>query len=225
MGLVSRETDRPTNAEVEQWFPHGFESIDRYVDLLTNTAVHRGLIGPREVPRLWQRHILNCVVVAPVFPTGSAICDLGSGAGLPGLILAISRPDLVITLAEPALRRTTFLTEVVAELELANVEVVRGRAEDLVGHRQFDGVTARAVAPLIRLAGWALPLCRPGGELVAIKGASAQRELEEAASALSALRAGPVTIERHGESATSTLTTVVRIVSSGYVPTEVKRFR
>jgi 16S rRNA (guanine527-N7)-methyltransferase len=164
-------------------FGDGWPKLHRYAELLADAGVVRGLIGPREVPRLWTRHLLNCAQVAPAFVADSRVCDLGSGAGLPGVVLALARPDLQVTLLEPLLRRTTFLNEVVADLDLANVEVVRGRAEDHAG-AGFDAVTARAVAPLERLARWALPMCRPGGRLVAMKGVSAEAELEASGAAL-----------------------------------------
>jgi 16S rRNA (guanine527-N7)-methyltransferase len=164
-------------------FGHEWPKLERYANLLADAGVVRGLIGPREVPRLWERHLLNCAQIAPAFDRGSRVCDLGSGAGLPGVVLALARPDLRVTLLEPLLRRTTFLTEVAEALALANVDVVRGRAEDHAG-AGFDAVTARAVAPLDRLARWALPMCRAGGKLVAMKGASAQAELEASGAAL-----------------------------------------
>jgi len=122
-----------------------------YAEALATDGVTRGLIGPREVPRLWERHLLNCAVVAEAIPDGSEVCDIGSGAGLPGLVLSIRRPDLRVTLVEPLLRRTTFLTEVAERLDLTNVEVVRDRAEALHGSRECSVVTSRAVAPLPRL--------------------------------------------------------------------------
>jgi 16S rRNA (guanine527-N7)-methyltransferase len=164
-------------------FGSAWPQLLRYAELLADTGLVRGLIGPREVPRLWERHLINCAQVAPAFDAGTRVCDLGSGAGLPGVVLALVRPDLQITLLEPLLRRTTFLHEVVAELALDRVEVVRGRAEDHAG-ASFDAVTARAVAPLARLVGLALPMCRPGGTLVAMKGESAAEELASADQAL-----------------------------------------
>ena len=122
--------------------------IAAYAASLADAGVVRGLIGPREVPRLWERHLLNCAVLGEAVPEGVEVCDIGSGAGLPGLVLAIARPDLRLTLVEPLLRRTTYLSEVVEELGLDNVEVVRGRADALHGERRFDVVTSRAVAPL-----------------------------------------------------------------------------
>ena len=180
---------------------------------MANAALDRGLIGPREVPRLWTRHVLNCAVIEPEFALGATVCDIGSGAGLPGIVLALTRPDLSLVLVEPLLRRSEFLVEVVATLELDNVEVLRARAEDV--DRQFDQVTARAVAPLSRLVGWALPLCRSGGALVAMKGESAADELTSAAPALRRLRAGPAQIIQYGQGVVSPPTTIVRIVSSG----------
>ena len=138
----------------------------------------RGLIGPREAPRIWDRHLLNCAVLTDVLPDGTDVCDIGSGAGLPGLVLAIRRPDLRVTLVEPLLRRTTFLSEVVERLGLDNVEVRRGRAEELHGSAEFSVVTSRAVAPLPRLLAWSMPLVRQGGALVAMKGSSALDEVE-----------------------------------------------
>lgn len=154
---------------------------EKYAHMLANDGVVRGLIGPREAPRLWDRHLLNCAVLQEAIPDGASVCDIGSGAGLPGLVLAIARPDLRITLVEPLLRRTTFLDEVVAELSLTNVIVRRGRAEDLaedLGERHsFDVVTSRAVAPLERLLGWSMPLVAPNGALVAMKGSSVADEI------------------------------------------------
>lgn len=214
----SGEIARPPAGVVAQLFPGRDKEISQFVDLLISAGVERGLIGPREVPRIWDRHVLNCVVIRDLFGRDTTVCDIGSGAGLPGLVLAISRPDLTLTLVEPLLRRTIFLAEAVAGLGLTNVEVVRSRAEQVPGGLQFDAVTARAVAPLERLAGWGLPLCRQGGELIAIKGSSVHDELEAARTTLSTLRAGAVTVEEFGEGITSTPTTVVRIQSSGYVP-------
>lgn len=151
-----------------------------YADLLAGDGVSRGLIGPREAPRLWKRHLFNCAVLGDLLAAGAEVCDIGSGAGLPGLVLAIQRSDLRLTLVEPLLRRTTFLTEAVKRLGLDNVTVVRERAENLHGTAGFDVVTSRAVAPLPRLLSWSLPLVRPGGSMLAIKGVSAQQEVADA---------------------------------------------
>jgi 16S rRNA (guanine527-N7)-methyltransferase len=169
----------------------------RYADLLASDGVTRGLIGPREAPRLWDRHLLNCAVLGEVVPEGATVADVGSGAGLPGLVLAIARPDLRVTLVEPLLRRTRFLEEAVAALGLGEqVEVLRGRAERIGSDRTFGVVTARAVAPLERLARWCLPLVAPGGELVAMKGATALAEVAAAGPGLRKLGCGaPVVVE------------------------------
>jgi 16S rRNA (guanine527-N7)-methyltransferase len=167
-------------------FSDALAMAEEYARLLATEATVRGLIGPREVPRLWERHLLNSAVVTDLVTAGATVCDIGSGAGLPGLVMAIRRPDLHVTLVEPLLRRTTFLTEAVSELDLGNVEVVRARAEELHGSRTFDTVTSRAVAPLDRLAAWSLPLVRSGGEFLAMKGSAAQDEVDSATSAISA---------------------------------------
>jgi 16S rRNA (guanine527-N7)-methyltransferase len=212
---VSRETGRPDDATVKRWFGAASSRIDQFADVLAGEGVQRGLLGPREAPRLWSRHLLNCVVVHPLIPTGTTVGDLGSGAGLPGVVLALARPDLTVTLIEPLLRRSVFLAEVVEALDAPNLQVVRARAEDLAGTRTFDVVTARAVAPLDRLAGWALPLCRRGGELMAWKGSGAQDELTAARKTLERLRAGSARIETCGLGVVDPPTTVVRIQSSG----------
>ncbi|WP_310528023.1 16S rRNA (guanine(527)-N(7))-methyltransferase RsmG [Nocardioides sp.] len=151
---------------------------EAYADLLATDGVVRGLIGPREAPRLWDRHLLNCAVLGEAIPLDVSVCDVGSGAGLPGLVLAIARPDLRITLVEPLLRRTTFLEEAVEQLGLTQVTVVRGRAEEVKERHGFDVVTSRAVAPLERLLRWSMPLVAPNGALVAMKGASVAEEIE-----------------------------------------------
>lgn len=160
-------------------FGPGLEAISRYVDILASRGIDWGLIGPREGDRLWERHILNSVAAAPLFPSGASVLDVGSGAGLPGIPLAILRPDLRVTLLESLLRRVNFLELAVAELGLGDrVRVVRGRAEE--HGRTYDVATCRAVAPLPRLIEWCLPLVAPGGRLLALKGASASGELAEA---------------------------------------------
>lgn len=173
---VSRET--PSAPDVaRRVFLDALPTAVAYAGLLATEGIIRGLIGPREVPRLWERHLLNCAVVTDAVDQGSTVCDIGSGAGLPGLVMAIRRPDLHVTLVEPLLRRTTFLDEVVAGLALTNVVVRRGRAEELHGSVQFDVVTSRAVAPLDRLSRWSLPLVRSGGSFLAMKGSSAEVEI------------------------------------------------
>jgi 16S rRNA (guanine527-N7)-methyltransferase len=212
MADVSRETvpaPDPTIA-AEIFAPGRLPPLERYAGLLATEGVTRGLIGPREVPRLWDRHLLNCGLVAPLVPHGAAVADLGSGAGLPGLVLAIARPDLSVTLVEPMARRVAFLGEVRAELGLPNVEVVRARAEQWSQARRFDVVTARALAPLPKLLSWGMPLVADDGELLAMKGSSAAEELEAASAELRGwgARAEIVTLSVPG----SSVTTVVRVV-------------
>lgn len=187
----------------------------RYAHHLATSGVERGLVGPREVPRLWERHILNCAAVAGLLEPGARVADVGSGAGLPGLVLAIVRPDVEVTLVEPLLRRVTWLEEVVDDLGLSNVTVVRTRAEEL--HRAgptFEVVTARAVAALDRLAGWCLPLVEPGGRLLALKGAAAADEVEDARPVLARLGAVDVSIVECPVTGLDEATTVVVVTTT-----------
>ncbi|WP_416954950.1 16S rRNA (guanine(527)-N(7))-methyltransferase RsmG [Nocardioides sp. T5] len=184
---------------------------ERYTELLATEGVVRGLIGPREAPRLWERHVLNSAVLGEAVSEGASVCDIGTGAGLPGLVLAIARPDLSVTLVEPLLRRTTFLDEVVAELGLSHVTVVRGRAEDLHGSATFDVVTSRAVAPLERLLGWSMPLVAPTGATIAMKGRSIHEEIAQARGFLTAWRCGEPQVFEVGVDLLDPPTTVVRV--------------
>lgn len=188
MNDVSRETPpalpEPPAAAQGVFASERMEMVTAYARLLATDGVVRGLIGPREVPRLWERHLLNCGALANLMPSGATVADIGSGAGLPGLVLAIARPDLQLTLIEPLLRRTTFLDEVVVGLGLSNVRVVRGKAEAMHGHERFDVVTSRAVAPLERLLTWSMPLVAPEGALIALKGSAIVEEIEQARSVL-----------------------------------------
>lgn len=187
MSDVPRETapvPPPPAGSGDFFAPGRLDLARRYADLLGGPGVVRGLIGPREGPRLWERHLLNCAALAEWLPGDARVCDVGSGAGLPGLVLAIARPDLRIVLVEPLLRRTTFLEEVVDDLALDNVEVVRGKAEALHGARRFDVVTSRAVAPLGRLLDWSMPLVDPTGALIAMKGSTVQEEIADAQGVL-----------------------------------------
>lgn len=167
-------------AEVKDLFPESWDTLAAYAEMLANEGELRGLIGPRELPRLWSRHILNCTAINHFIPDGASVADVGSGAGLPGIVLGITRPDAAVTLIEPMERRTDWLHDVVDSLVLDNVRVVRARAEELHGKEQFDVVTARAVAALDKLMRWTMPLVRSGGTLVALKGEKAQEELEAA---------------------------------------------
>ena len=210
---LSRETP-PAPTIARGVFPHSLEIAERFARLLADQGVLRGLIGPREVPRLWERHLLNCALLGRAIPEGQDVADLGSGAGLPGLVLAISRPDLDVTLVEPLSRRTTFLVEAVAALELTNVEVLRARAEELHGLREFSVVTSRAVAPLERLLRWSMPLVRPGGVLVAMKGATVHDEIKAAEKTLAPFGASAVSVETYGSELIDPPTTVIRVVQS-----------
>ncbi|WP_308287327.1 16S rRNA (guanine(527)-N(7))-methyltransferase RsmG [Actinomadura parmotrematis] len=191
---------------------------EQYAEFLSGPGVERGLIGPREVDRLWERHLINCAVVAEAIPAAASVVDIGSGAGLPGLVLAIVRPDLDITLLEPLLRRTTFLDEAVGMLKLGNVTVLRGRAEEHAGKLTVDVATARAVAPLERLAGWALPLLRPGGELLALKGERAAAELAEAGPVLDRFGVRSTELLQVGRGKVDPPTTLVRVVAGARAP-------
>ncbi|MFF4208868.1 16S rRNA (guanine(527)-N(7))-methyltransferase RsmG [Streptomyces sp. NPDC001796] len=202
----------PAPEKARDVFGDRFADAVRYAELLAEAGVQRGLIGPREVPRLWERHLLNCAVLSEVVPEGVTVCDVGSGAGLPGIPLALVRDDLKITLLEPLLRRTNFLTEVVELLGLDHVTVVRGRAEEVMGKiPPVHVVTARAVAPLDRLATWGIPLLRPYGEMLALKGDTAEEELKSAATALAKLGAVETSILHVGEGIVDPLSTVVRV--------------
>jgi 16S rRNA (guanine527-N7)-methyltransferase len=185
--------------------------IQAYAESLATDGVIRGLIGPREVPRLWERHLLNCGALGALIPDGATVCDIGSGAGLPGIVLAIARPDLTITLVEPLLRRTTYLEEIVLALGLTHVTVHRGRADDLHGKARFDVVTSRAVAPLDRLLGWSMPLVAPHGALVALKGSSIADEITEAMPVLRAMGCAVPEVVPVGEGLIDDPTCAVRV--------------
>ncbi|WP_224758464.1 16S rRNA (guanine(527)-N(7))-methyltransferase RsmG [Corynebacterium stationis] len=171
---------------------------EKYHDLLATDGSTRGFIGPREVPRLWERHLINCAVIGDVMDEGATVVDVGSGAGLPGIPLAIARPDLQITLIEPLLKRSVFLQEVVDKLALDNVAVIRGRAEEGPIKKAVAGadiVTSRAVAPLGKLAKWSLPLVRRGGEMIAMKGESVHEELARDAADIKKAGGGKAQVE------------------------------
>ena len=185
--------------------------ISRYVDILTSTAVEWGLIGPREADRVWDRHILNCAALSGLIADNSSVADVGSGAGLPGIPLALLRPDLHVTLIEPLLRRSTFLTETIEKLAITDrVQVVRARAED--HHQSYDVVVARAVAPLDRLIGWCNPLRANGGVILALKGESAADEVAAARPQLQAAHfaAEVLTVRAHPDAEPAT---VVRLTA------------
>lgn len=202
---------------------------EEYAHLLVTDGAEQGLIGPREVDRIWERHLMNCaLMVRALAPAGEAgerstLADIGSGAGLPGLVLAIARPDLDITLIETMQRRATFLTNAADALGLDNVRVLRARAEDLHGREEFDVVTARAVAALDKLARWSLPLVKVGGQLVAMKGQSAPEEVEAAQAVISRLGGSQARVEQFAAEGVEVPTTVVRVAVTQRPPTTAKK--
>jgi 16S rRNA (guanine527-N7)-methyltransferase len=192
-------------------FGDRLDLAERYAQLLATAGVEWGLLGPREVDRIWDRHLLNCAATAELVEAGERVVDIGSGAGLPGLPMAIAKPGLRVVLVESLLRRTEFLGMVIDELGL-DVEVVRGRAEDSDVRRTAggaDAVTSRAVASLDKLARWSLPLLRQGGRLLAIKGERAPDELREHRRVLAKLGAVDARVVECGVSLLSPPTTVV----------------
>jgi len=162
--------------QIIDYFQGSSDQIQAYADLLAGPGIERGLIGPKEGERIWQRHIANCIPITTLIPNGVRVADIGSGAGLPGIVIALARPDLKLTLIEPLSRRVDFLNEVIKELGLS-IEVIRARSE--VVKKQFEIVTARAVAPLERLISISWHMIPRGGSLLAIKGESAQEELDK----------------------------------------------
>jgi 16S rRNA (guanine527-N7)-methyltransferase len=228
---VSRETTRagdlavePTPSAAAAIFGSRLELAERYADLVATEATVRGLIGPGELPRIWTRHLMNCAVLEELIPSDAHVIDVGSGAGLPGIPLAIARPDLTVTLVEPLLRRSGWLDDIVGRLGLTTVTVRRARAEDLVGSLSAGVVTARAVAPMGRLARWCLPLVSPDGELLAMKGQGAEAELAVAAPQLRRLRAVGWGLETIGLGRLADPTSVIRVkVGTSAAPTRRSR--
>jgi 16S rRNA (guanine527-N7)-methyltransferase len=240
--LTADQLDLPVpTAEAIAEFGDSLAKAQHYVELLATDGVTRGLIGPRETLRLWDRHLMNCALVADLVPERGELVDIGSGAGLPGIVLAMLRPSLHVVLLEPLLRRSVFLQECVSALDLPNATVVRARAEEKavifrgsdppyppehvrskgkdIGHAagiSADVATARAVAPLDRLVGWAAGLLRPGGQLLAIKGQSAEAELEAAAPVLSRLGVQSAEVLQAGHGRVISATTIVRVVMGGH---------
>src|SRR5271166_1897073 len=184
-------------------------AAEMFAALLTGVGVERGVVGPAEADKIWDRHLLNCGVVARLVPAKCAVVDLGSGAGLPGIVLAILLPGVKMTLLEPLARRVDFLEESVAVLGLTNVQVVRGRAEDLAGRMLADVVTSRAVAPLDKLAGLSVGLARPGGRVLAIKGSSAEAELIKARPVLARIGVTDARVVQAGSAEGAAAATVV----------------
>lgn len=186
-----------------------------YAELLATRGIEWGLLGPRETPRLWTRHLLNCAALLPLLPHGASVCDIGSGAGLPGLVIAIGRPDVRVSLVEPLQRRVNFLERAVDELALQDrVEVLHGRAEEFDPGAGFDVVTSRAVGALTKLIGWSVPLLARDGQVLALKGASAGEEIEKAAKELRKARLTAEVLEVRAHLGTEA-TYVVRLARAG----------
>ena len=198
-----------------EWMQPAAAGLEKYAEILAGPGIERGLLGPRETDRIWDRHLLNCAVVvdpaAGVVTQGSRVADIGSGAGLPGVVWALCRPDLEVILIESLLRRATFLTECLHELSLTDrVHMVRARAEDAAARPgSFDVVTARAVAPLGTLAEWGVPLLNSGGRLVALKGESASEEVARDQAVLDKLGLEDVRVQHVGGGVVDPPTTVV----------------
>jgi 16S rRNA (guanine527-N7)-methyltransferase len=211
-GLTAAGVPAPP-AEAVAVFGAALPAAEQYVRMLAGPGVDWGLLGPREVPRLWTRHVLNCAALTDLVPSPATLVDLGSGAGLPGIVLALLLPDVQVTLLERMERRAKFLTQCVAELNLGNTRVLRASSEEVAGQLGADVVTARAVAPLGRLAGLAAGLVRPGGLILAIKGATADKEVAEARPVLRRLGMREVAVVRAGDGKVDRAATVVRLIA------------
>lgn len=194
----------------ETLFGDQLEATERYVQHLCTTGITHGLLGPREVPRMWSRHVLNCAVAAPELPAGATVADVGSGAGLPGLPLALARGDVEFVLIEPMERRVDWLDAVIDDLGLSNVRVIRARAEDVADEVMAEVVTARAVSALKKLMPLTVPLLAEDGELLLFKGRSAGEEITAAAKAIKKARLSEPRVELLGEGLLEEPTTVVR---------------
>lgn len=203
---MTLESEPPAALEL---FGDRIAEARRFTANLAEQGEERGLIGPLELPRLWSRHILNCAIVAPLLRPG-LVGDVGSGAGLPGLVLAIARPDVSFVLIEPMERRVAWLNEQVAELGLTNVSVVRARAEEVRLDEPLDQVTARAVSAFRKLLPLTAPLLRDGGELVLMKGAAAASEVEAAAKEIRKFKVRDIEVLTLGEGVLSEVTRVIR---------------
>lgn len=202
-------SDRP---DVEAFIGASYPQVRAFAEMLREQGEVRGLIGPRELPRIWERHILNSAAVVPFLPEKGTIVDVGSGAGLPGIVIAAMLPEAQVLLVEPMERRTTWLAEVVETIGLTNVEVKRGRAEEFHGAFEADVVTSRAVAALDKLARMSLPLLRPGGQMIILKGRNVAQEVEPARKVLRRLTTGEPEILEASTVEGVESTTVVRIV-------------
>lgn len=188
---VPVEVEEPAD-EIREIFGLAFSGAERFAEMLTAEGEMRGVIGPRELPRLWSRHIVNSAALAPFLPARGAVADVGSGAGFPGIVIALLRPDLEVMLIESMERRIEWLDDVVAELDLDNVILRHARAEEVKD--RFDAVAARAVANLTKLVRLTAPLLRPGGSLLALKGARAEAEVEAAQYVVKKARLEPAVV-------------------------------
>jgi len=206
--MTNQETVEVEPAVAAELFGAHIERARSFTGALAREGEERGLIGPLELPRLWTRHILNSVIAAPLFH--GAVADVGSGAGLPGIVLAIARPDVRWTLIEPMERRVAWLNEQVDALALENVEVLRARAEDVKRTGEFDVVTARAVSALRTLIPLTVPLVRDGGELAVLKGLNAENEISAAEKQIKRFKLSDVRVETLGDGLLSETTRVVR---------------
>lgn len=204
------ELTEPERAAALTLFGDRVELAERYVGHLCSTGIDHGLLGPREVPRIWSRHVLNCAVLAPELTADTTVADVGSGAGLPGLALAIARPDVEFILIEPMERRVEWLSTVVQDLDLDNVQLIRARAEEVTDEVMADVVTARAVTALKKLLPLTVPLLDDDGELLLLKGRSVRAEIEAASKSFSRYKLQKPTVELLGEGLLEEPSTVVR---------------
>lgn len=209
------EVEIPDPDIVRAVFGSGEDRARTYAEMLATRGIEWGLLGPRETPRLWTRHLFNCAALLPLPPHGASVCDIGSGAGLPGLVIAIGRPDIRVSLVEPLQRRVHFLEQAIDELALQDrVEVLHGRAEEFDAGEGFDVVTSRAVGALTKLIGWSAPLLARDGQVLALKGASAGAEIEKAAKELRKARLTAEVLEVRADPRTEP-TYVVRLARAG----------
>lgn len=228
MGEVERAEIPATPAAARVLFGDRLALAERFVATLADTGIRHGLIGPREAPRLWERHVLNCAVVHPAIPEGPGrqrVIDVGSGAGLPGVAIAIARPDLDVHLIEPLRRRISWLTDVVAQMGLTNVVVHQARAEMLWDEIDAPWVMARAVTDILQLAEWTLPLLSSDGSLLALKGSKARMELAEHAAALRRLGVVDADVSEYGEDLLAEPTVVLTLRVAGKVDRTLFRAR